>query len=558
MSFQETSLRPEAAAQRAGARAYPPQRVLLIYPEIPETYWSYRHSLSFVGKKALMPPLGLLTVAAIMGEGYEYRLVDMNVRELEDADLEWADMALISAMIVQRPSMEEVIRRCNQASVPVTAGGPYPSSCYQEIEGVDHFVLGEGECTIPQFREDLEQGRPQDVYHPNGRPEIDEVPVPRFDLCEVGLYETMPLQFSRGCPFDCEFCDIVNLFGHRVRTKSPRQFVAEMDAAYRTGFRGSLFIVDDNFIGRRSHAKALLREIAVWQKARGYPFQLSTEASIDLATDRELLDLLASAGFVMVFVGLETPDRDSLQEVGKQQNLRLSMPEAVRRIQRTGIEVTGGFIIGFDSDPPDIADRQIRFIRQLGIPTAMVGLLMALPNTRLWSRLEREGRILSQSQGNNTHAVELNFRTRIPKKQLLDAYHRVLREVYEPREYFRRCLTLLRRFPKPQERTKSSQQRSIRMRDLRAFGRSLWRQGFSSYGHWYWWYLLRALAMKPRLIVRIVTMAVQGHHYFVITSRVLRSQQRSKARARSEQRRRVTEPSQSRQHALVGAPPENA
>ena len=558
MSFQETTLRHEAAARELRGRTYPPQRILLIYPEIPETYWSYRHSLSFVGKKALMPPLGLLTVAAIMGDAYDYRLVDMNVRELDDSDLEWADMALISAMIVQRPSMEEVIRRCNQASLPVAAGGPYPSSCYQDIEGVDHFVLGEGECTIPQFRDDLKEGRPQPVYHPDGRPEIDEVPVPRFDLCEVGLYESMPLQFSRGCPFDCEFCDIVNLFGHRVRTKSPKQFIAEMEAAYRTGFRGSLFIVDDNFIGRRSHAKALLHEIVAWQKSRDYPFQLSTEASIDLATDRELLELLASAGFVMVFVGLETPDRDSLQEVGKQQNLRLSMPEAVRRIQRAGIEVTGGFIIGFDSDPPDIADRQIRFIRQLAIPTAMVGLLMALPNTRLWTRLEHEGRILSQSQGNNTHAVELNFQTGIPKQQLLSAYHRVLREVYEPREYFRRCLTLLRRFPKPQERTKSSQQRRIRMRDLRAFGRSLWRQGFSSYGHWYWWYLLRALALKPGLIVRIVTMAVQGHHYFVITNRVLRAEQRSEARALKNQRLRVKEASRPRQGALLGARPENA
>lgn len=499
-----------------------PRRILLIYPRTPDTYWSYRHALRFVDKKALMLPLGLVTVAAILGPEYSYRLVDLNVRPLKEEDLEWAEMAMISAMIVQRSSMEEVISQCNAAGVPVVAGGPYPTSCYQEIQGVDHFVLGEGECTIPEFREDLERGDPKRIYRPKGRPEMKEVPIPRFDLCELSAYDTFPLQFSRGCPFDCEFCDIVSLFGHRVRTKSPEQFVAEMEAAYQTGFRGSLFLVDDNFIGNRRRSKELLRAVVRWQQERGYPFNLSTEASIDLAEDPELLSLMVSSGFTMVFVGLETPISSSLESIGKKQNLRRSMERSVSKIQRAGIEVTSGFIIGFDSDPPDIAERQIAFIQQLAIPTAMVGLLMALPNTKLWSRLEREGRVLFRSEGNNTHEVELNFEPLLPKETLIEGYRKVLQTIYTPRRYFSRCLRLIRRFPRSLQKCDTDAVGSVGTRELAAFGRSLLWQGFSGYGHWYWWFLLRAVALRPRLVVPIVTLAVRGHHFFKITERTVR------------------------------------
>ncbi|MFW6250798.1 MAG: B12-binding domain-containing radical SAM protein [Alkalispirochaetaceae bacterium] len=499
-----------------------PRRILLLYPRTPDTYWSYRHALKFVDKKALMPPLGLVTVAAIMGPEYSYRLVDLNVRPLEEADLEWAEMVMISAMIVQRSSMEESVRRCNDAGVPVVAGGPYPTSCHQEIEGVDHFVLGEGECTIPEFRQDLEAGTLKRVYRPKGRPEMKEVPIPRFDLCDLSAYDTFPLQFSRGCPFDCEFCDIVSLFGHRVRTKSPEQFVAEMEAAYQTGFRGSVFLVDDNFIGNRRRSKELLRAVTRWQQERGYPFNLSTEASIDLAEDPELLSLMVASGFTMVFVGLETPISGSLESIGKKQNLRRSMERSVSKIQRAGIEVTSGFIIGFDSDPPDIAERQIAFIQQLAIPTAMVGLLMALPNTKLWSRLEKEGRVLFRSEGNNTHEVELNFEPRLPKERLLAGYRKVLQTIYTPRHYFARCLTLIRRFPRSLRKGDTDAAGSVGRRELTAFGRSLLWQGFSGYGHWYWWFLLRAVALRPKLIVTIITLAVRGHHFFKITERTVR------------------------------------
>ncbi len=502
-----------------------PKNVLLVYPRTPDTYWSYRYAISFLGKKALIPPLGLMTVAGIMGDEYSYRLVDLNVRKLREADLEWADIAMLSAMIVQRQSMEAVIKRCNAAGVPVVAGGPYPTSCHDQIEGVDHFVLGEGECTILDFRRDLENGTPKAVYRPQSseRPDISSVPVPRFDLCDISAYHTLPIQFSRGCPFDCEFCDIVSLFGHKVRTKSPEQFLSELEAIYETGFRGGVFIVDDNFIGNRKRVKELLRAVMGWQKEHGRPFNLSTEASVDLAQDRELLELMVSSGFSMVFIGLETPVEDSLQSTGKRQNLREGMAAGVRRIQEAGIEVTGGFIIGFDSDPHDVGDLQIRFIQQLGVPTAMVGLMIALPNTRLWTRLTQEGRILSQSDGNNTHGVELNFVPRLPREHLMREYSRVLHTVYNPRRYFERGLRMLRRIPRSPPGSGAVTTGGINRSQLMAFGRSIVRQGIlSPYALWYWWFMMRAIALRPRQLVRIVSIAVLGHHYFTITNLVPR------------------------------------
>lgn len=497
------------------------KNILLVYPEIPDTYWSYRHAVRFAGKKALIPPLGLLTVAAMVPEGYECRLVDMNVEELTDEDLEWADMLMISAMIVQKPSMEEVIRRSKGADLPVVVGGPYATSCHDEIDGVDHFILDEGELTIPAFFRDLAQGTPQRMYRAEGRARMEETPVPRFELCDLSLYTTLPVQFSRGCPFDCEFCDIVSLFGHKPRTKPPAHILRELDYAYELGFRGAVFIVDDNFIGNKRCTLELLGELKQWQEARGYPYRFSTEASIDLAAKDDLLNAMADVGFNMVFIGLETPDEGSLAATGKVQNLKGDVKEAVRKIQRLGIEVTAGFIIGFDTDPPDIFQRQVEFIQELAVPTAMVGLLMALPNTRLWNRLQAEGRLRGLSSGDNTHHTELNFVTMLPESLLEEGYRYVLSRVYDPRRYFDRAFRFLKMHPPTSVDHETRAREPIKWEQLAAFGRSLLFQTFSRYGVWYLWYLIRAIVVRPKRIVRAVTLAVQGHHYFVITRQTL-------------------------------------
>jgi radical SAM superfamily enzyme YgiQ (UPF0313 family) len=496
------------------------RRVLLVSPRIPTTYWSYKYALPFVRKKALLPPLGLLTVAGMLPEDYELRLIDMNVETLRREDIEWADMVFLSAMIVQQKSFEQVVALCRECATPVVAGGPYPTSSFQTIEGVDHFVLDEAECTLPEFLQDCERGEARHVYRAEGKPDLDLTPLPRFDLVDVNLYESMPLQFSRGCPFDCEFCDIIELFGRKPRTKDPRQFMREVDHLYTTGFRGSLFIVDDNFVGNKNKAKKLLPPLAAWQKAHGYPFSVSTEASITLAQDEELLDLMVAAGFTMVFIGIETPDAKTLAMTHKTQNLREDVLSSVARIQQRGIEVSGGFIVGFDGETEDIFERQKEFIQKAGIPTAMVGLLIALPHTQLYRRLKKEGRILAETHGNNTHDFDLNFVPHMPKQKLLSGYKWLLNQVYSPRNYFERSLTMIKRFAAGELERIS---RSVRLRDILALLRSLFRQGFSFYGYHYLRYLIKVLATDVSLFPHAVTVAVRGHHFIRITREIMRA-----------------------------------
>jgi radical SAM superfamily enzyme YgiQ (UPF0313 family) len=517
------------------------RRVLLVSPRIPTTYWSYKYALPFVRKKALLPPLGLVTVAGMLPEDYQLKLVDMNVEALRREDIEWADMVFLSAMIVQQKSFEKVVAMCRQCKTPVVAGGPYPTSSFEKIEGVDHFVLDEAECTLPEFLRDLERGQADHVYRAEGKPDLSLTPLPRFDLIDVDLYESMPLQFSRGCPFDCEFCDIIELFGRKPRNKEPRQFVREVEHVYNTGFRGSLFIVDDNFVGNKHKVKNLLPHLAAWQKAHGYPFSLSTEASITLAQDEELLDMMVAAGFTMVFIGIETPDAKTLAMAHKTQNLREDVLSSVARIQKKGIEVSGGFIVGFDGETEDIFERQKDFIQKAGIPTAMVGLLIALPHTQLYRRLKKEGRLLSETHGNNTHDFELNFIPQMPGHKLLRGYKWLLNQVYSPRNYFERALTLVKRFARGKaERigsapagtfradavpAMSAEQipRSVSLRDVLALLRSLFRQGFSFYGYHYLRYLIKVLATDAALFPHAVTVAVRGHHFIRITREIMKA-----------------------------------
>lgn len=492
-------------------------QALLVYPEMPPTYWSMRYALPFIGRKAALPPLGLLTVAAMLPRDWDLRLIDLNVESISQKDIEASDLVLTSAMLVQRPSLERVITLCREVGRPLVAGGPYPTSCSEEIEGIDHFVLGEAEVNLPPFLEDFRRGVPKQTYRNPSHPDITDTPVPRFDLLDRKRYAGAAVQYSRGCPHHCEFCDIVELFGHRPRTKTPAQFLAEMERLYEGGWRGSLFVVDDNFIGNRSEVRRLLPEISSWQEKRHFPFALYTEASLDLAADGALMDAMVEAGFNMVFVGIETPDQATLAAAGKHQNSRADLLASVHAIQAKGLEVAGGFIVGFDGDREDIFDRQIRFIHEAAIPTAMVGLLTALPQTRLHARLLSEGRMLSLSSGgNNTHDLALNFVPNMNAEVLRTGYKRVLAQVYHPTRYFSRCLDLIRRM-----KGRKPTSRKVRATELRAFLHSLVRQTFTRYAFSYWSYLVRALWMRPLMAAEIVAMAVKGHHFFVITRNLL-------------------------------------
>lgn len=501
-----------------------PKNVLMIYPEIPATYWSFKYALSFIGKKASLPPLGLLTVAAMLPRAsYDVKIIDMNVATLTKADIEAADIVFISAMIIQKCSFEQIVKWCRECNVPVVAGGPYPSSSYEKIEGVDHFILNEAEVTLPQFLYDYERGCAKKIYLDERKPDITKTPPPRFDLLDVRVYSSLALQFSRGCPFNCEFCDIIEMFGRNPRTKLPEQFVAEMECAYRTGFTGSLFIVDDNFFGNKQSVKALLIKMIEWQKAHGYPFSFFTEASINCASDPEFVDLMAEAGFDMVFIGIETPHRETLEKIAKKQNLQTDVYAGIENLQRRGIEVSGGFVLGFDSDPDNIFDLQIDFIQKAGIPMAMVGLLNALPNTQLYRRLQQENRIVNDSSGNNTHDLKINFLPRMSKKVLLEGYKRVISEIYTPEKYFDRCFVLLKRLPSARR-----VYRPVKIAEVRALLLSLCKQTFSSYGFYYLRFLWRALRYNGKLFAEAMALAVKGYHLFRITKEILRAEEFSR------------------------------
>ena len=418
-------------------------RVLLVNPEFPDTYWSFRHALPFEGKRCAFPPLGLLTVSALLPANWERRLVDLNIQPLKEADIEWADMVFATAMLVQKESLREIAKKCKARGKRVVLGGPYVTSTIEELPDADHLFLGEAETTLPQFVKDLEHGDAKPVYKAAERPPLSISPMPHFHLANMKRYSAMSIQYSRGCPFSCEFCDIIEIYGRVPRTKSNQQVLAEFDALYELKWRGTVFIVDDNFIGNKKNVRKLLPELAKWQKARGYPFSLITESSLNLADDEALLASMRDAGFRRVFIGIETPVEESLHEAQKSQN-RGDLLNSVKTIQSYGMEVMAGFIVGFDNDPVDIFQRQIDFIRRSSIPLAMVGLLNALPDTQLWKRLEREGRLLGEASGNNT-VCTFNFKTRMDPAFLVQGYQTIMRTIYSPREYYERVLDSMRR-----------------------------------------------------------------------------------------------------------------
>lgn len=501
----------------------PHQNILLVYPEVPSnTYWSYKHALGFIKKKSAMPPLGLLTIAALFPADRQLKLVDLNVGPLDDNLLQWADAVFVSAMIVQKQSMEQVVARCNQMGKTVVIGGPYATNSWQEISGADHILRGEVDETLCDFLAELDSGTAAVVYDMPPHPDISRLPAPRFDLLDIGAYGSMSIQYSRGCPFHCEFCDIWTVYGNKPRLKDAQSLTAELDALYSMGWEGAVFLVDDNFIGnKRRVKKELLPALIQWQQDRDYPFHFYTEASINLADDPDLMTGMREAGFNSVFIGIETPDPQSLAETGKTQNLKSDMEAAVRTIQKNGLEVLAGFILGFDNDSPAIFDQQIRFIQQNAIPQAMIGLLNALPGTRLYERLEAEGRILSRSAGNNTHSMQANFKTMMDPQALRQGYRKILKHLYGFRlkNYFARCSHLLDRIEDRQY-----YQRKVRAADLKIFVRSLLRQPFTAYGFHYIKFLVRNAFKNRDLFAEAVTYSIYGHHYHTITRQTLKKE----------------------------------
>ena len=481
--------------------------VLLIYPKFPDTFWSFNYALRFIGKRAAFPPLGLLTVAALLPDTFQKRLVDVNVNGLTDEDLSWADMVFISGMTVQRDSAKQIIARCKANGLKIVAGGPLFTAEPEAFGDVDHLLLDEAECTLAPFLEDLKNGQPKKLYRASEFCDIHDTPIPAWDLIRTKRYASMTVQFSRGCPFNCEFCNVTVLFGHKPRIKTPQQVIAELDHIYAAGWRSSIFFVDDNFIGNKQYLKtALLPALIQWRKdKKGCVF--FTEASINLADDPELLEMMVKAGFDSVFIGIESPDDDCLTECHKTQNKNRDLLESVRTIQHAGLQVMGGFIVGFDSDTHSIFQRQIDFIQKSGIVAAMVGILQAPPGTRLFDRLQKENRLVSTFSGDNVDGTT-NIIPKMGLDSLLAGYRTIMEQIYAPGNFYRRVRSFLKELKAPDITMPMDFQRFL------AFFRSSFRLGIWGKERLHYWHLLIwTLFRRPRLMPLAITLAIYGHHY---------------------------------------------
>ncbi len=486
-------------------------KALLINPEFPTTYWGFDYALNLVGKKSAFPPLGLATVSALLPESWDRDLLDLNAGDsLTNADLDWADLVMVTGMLIQKKAVHRVVNQAKARGKRVVVGGPYVSTSMAEIPQADHIFIGEAEMTLPQFVEDLARGQAQHVYQaPKDLPQLLQVPIPDYGLFDFDKYSSMPAQFSRGCPFKCEFCDIIVIYGNVPRTKDGDAFVAEINELHRLGWTGSVFIVDDNFIGNLKHVRTLVPKLVVWQDQHGHPFNFFTEASVNLAEDEILLDCMRRASFKKVFLGIETPEPASLRETRKTQNVRQNLLTSVEKIERSGLEVMAGFIVGFDSDPEDIFQRQIDFIQDSAIPLAMVGILTALPDTPLYHRLEEAGRLIAESDGNNTGGG-LNFEPVMGSKRLIEGYRSIVETVYQPAKYYERVLKYLDRLPpllRPERREFSIG------KGLAVLGRIMLTLGVVDSGRREFWRFVYQVARNHRSrFVQAMTNAVMGYH----------------------------------------------
>ena len=483
-------------------------RILLINPEFPNTFWSLKNALKFISKRALLPPLGLLTVAAMLPESYEKKLIDMNVTRLRDKHLKWADMVFLTGMVVQKKSAEDVVDRCKKLNLKIVAGGPLFTAFPEAFSNIDHLVLKEAEITLPAFLRDLENECPEPYYTTRERPDLKDTPIPQWDLINMKKYALMCIQYSRGCPFSCDFCDVTRLFGHVLRTKTTNQIISELDSLYLAGWRGELFFVDDNFIGKKSVLKKeLLPAMIQWMEQKGHPFSFNTQASMNLSDDEELMKLMVHAGFDCVFIGIESPDETSLTECNKTQNTGRDLVQAIKKVQRFGLQVQAGFIVGFDSDKPGVFDRMIELIQDSGVVMAMVGLLNAPRGTKLYKKLMSENRLIKPSTGDNMDCT-INFIPRMDMHQLIGGYQKVINTIYSPKYYNKRIRTFLENY-----NFKEVAVPKMRYSSVKAFFKAMWRMGVIDKGKYHYWKLILWSLKKPRRLPLAVRYSIYGFHF---------------------------------------------
>jgi len=479
-----------------------------VNPESPNTFWSLKNALRFVSKKSMLPPLGLLTVAAMLPKEWDKRLVDLAARKLRDRDILWADYVFVTGMRIQQQSARYVIDKSKKLGKPVVAGGPLFSEAPEDYDDVDHLVLNEAEVTLPHFLKDLQDGNAKHIYKADQFADMTVSPTPLWELVDMRQYALMCIQYSRGCPFNCDFCDVTTLFGHKMRTKTKEQMMAELDSLYSIGWREPVFVVDDNFIGNKKVLKEeILPAIIDWMERMKYPFSFNTQASINLADDEELMRLMVNAAFDCVFIGIESADEDSLSECNKVQNTGRDLVDCVKKIQSFGMQVQGGFILGFDSDKGTIFENLIKFIQQSGIVTAMVGLLNAPRGTKLYERLMKENRLVKNPTGDNTD-FSINFIPKMSYQDLTDGYRKVVQTIYSQKYYYERIRTFLKNY-RPVQKTRIR----IRYCDVKAFLKSIWLLGILNKGRIYYWKLIFWSLRRPQYFHMAVTLTIYGFHF---------------------------------------------
>jgi radical SAM superfamily enzyme YgiQ (UPF0313 family) len=487
--------------------------VLLVFPKYPDSFWGFKHALNFISKKAAVPPLGLITVSAMLPHSWGKKLVDMNVSDLRASDILWADFVFISAMYIQKESVNKVVRECLDHEVKMVAGGPLFTQEYKNYPEISHFILNEAEITLPEFLRDIESGSaPKKVYKTNKYADLRETPVPDYHLLSRKDYAFMNIQVSRGCPFSCDFCEITTLLGHKVRMKETGQILKELQALYDLNWRGPVVIVDDNFIGNKKEIKYhLLPAMKKWMQEHRYPFVFNSETSVNLADDEELMTLMVETGITATFVGIETPEENSLNACNKMQNSNRDLLQSVLKMQNAGLQVSGGFIVGFDSDTPAVFQKQIDFIQRSGIVAAMVGLLNAPKNTRLYKRLETEKRLTTDATGNNTD-FSMNFIPKMNTLELQAGYKNIIRNIYGIKPYYIRVRQFLLNYKRMQ-----GNQMKIEFFHVGAFLKSMIIIGMLTKGRReYWKLLIWTIFKRPSLMIDAVTFAVYGYHFRII------------------------------------------